>query len=585
MPVIKIKKRDNPESTEPEPKSKRVRSKTKVKEEKGDGPKLKINLGKKKEKSPEPNGGMKLKLNLKNSEEPEKVSKAPRLRVKPIRVPGEGYDSEASDVEDDPLMEEGIILRILPDLSAEFVKNSIESGDYSGISIKWKGQKHAVVHINNTSYGAVLVNLPTVIEVNKSVDRKNLLKTLDVCQMLLCIKVIENEEDVFKLTPPDSEDLVSKHFEEYKDEINDFRKKFVKGFNGGPLTDAESKYMDDIVLKPYDYKHGITPALYNVRNRRFRRRMGQGEFDYVEQVVERLLKFDEQAEDVQYELIDEDEAIRKSASATHANKFNAVQDSEQSSFQFADMDEREDDDLDLDAAFQSDQEDDKPGDQDQNVIDVLEEAGDDVEQDNGEEDEEDGEEDEEDDEEEEDGGGTEKQHVNEDRQHNELLKDELHELESTLVHTRTKLQKATNPLLKSRFIDSIVKLEKEVELKRKQLKLSDEILLKPGESQLESDFQSEGQQDHQDGQEQQIGHSQQDHQREQRENHDHSQEQAQKQDDEDDEEEEEEEEDDEEEESRPRADNEELDQTDLDMMMLFGAEGDEGEDEGEQSEE
>ncbi|GAV56114.1 hypothetical protein ZYGR_0BA00200 [Zygosaccharomyces rouxii] len=584
MPVIKIKKRDNPENPEPEPKPKRGRSKTKVKEEKGDGPKLKINLGKKKEKSPEPNGGMKLKLNLKNSEEPEKVAKAPRLRVKPIRVPGEGYDSEASDVEDDPLMEEGIILRILPDLSAEFVKNSIESGDYSGISIKWKGQRHAVVNINNTSYGAVLVNLPTVIEVNKSVDRKNLLKTMDVCQMLLCIKVVDNEEDVFKLTPPDSEDLVSKHFEEYKDEINDFKKKFIKGFNGGPLTDAESKYMDDIVLKPYDYKHGITPALYNVRNRRFRRRMGQREFDYVEQVVERLLKFDEQAEDVQYELIDEDEAIRKSTSATHVNDFNNIQDSERSSFQFADMDEREDDDLDLDAAFQSDQEDDKAGDEVQDAMGVLDEAGDDVEQDNGEEDEEDGEEDEEDEEEEEDGAGTEKQHVNEDRQHNELLKDELHELETTLIHTKTKLQKATNPLLKSRFIDSIVKLEKEVELKRKQLKLSDEILLKPGDSRLESDLQSEEQQAHQDEQEQQRAQTQQERQQEQ-ENRDRNQDQTQKQEDDDEEDDEDEdEEEEEEEESRPKPDNEELDQTDLDMMMLFGAEGDEGEDEGEESE-
>lgn len=574
MPVIKIKKRDNPDNPEPETKSKRVRSRTKVKEEKSDGPKLKISLGKKKEKTPEPNSSMKLKLNLKDSEESEKVAKAPRLRVKPIRVPGEGYDSEASDVEDDPLMEEAIILRILPDLSAEFVKNSIESGDYSGISIKWKGQKHAVVNINNTSYGAVLVNLPTIVEVNKSVDRKNLLKTMDVCQMLLCIKVIDNEEDVFKLTPPDSEDLVSKHFEEYNDEINDFKRKFVKGFNGGPLTDAESKYMDDIVLKPYDYKHGITPALYNVRNRRFRRRMGQREFDYVEQVVERLLKFDEQAEDVQYELIDEEEAIRKSTSATHAADFRNIQDSEQASFQYADMEEKEEDDLDLDAAFQSDQEEDNIGDERQDGLGVLEEAGDDVEQDNGEEDEEDGEEDEEEEEEEEDGAGTEKQHVNEDRQHNELLKDELHELESTLIHTKTKLQKATNPLLKSRFIDSIVKLEKEVELKRKQLKLSDEILLKPGES------QPEGQQGHQGQQQQQT-------QQKQQENRRRSQEQAQKHEDDDevDVEDEDEDEDEEDEESRPKADNEELDQTDLDMMMLFGAEGeDDGEGEDEESE-
>ncbi|AQZ17943.1 TAF7 (YMR227C) [Zygosaccharomyces parabailii] len=538
MPVIKIKKRDNPENAVAHTKSKRMRAKTKVKEEAGDGPKLKINLSKKRGLSPESNNDMKLKLSIRKSEEPGKVTKAPRLRVKPIRVPGEGYDSEASDVEDDPLMEEGIILRILPDVRAEFVKNSVESGDYSGISIKWKGQRHAIVNINNTSYGAVLVNLPTTIEVNKSVDRKNLLKTLDVCQMLLCIKVIENEEDVFKLVPPDSEDLVSKHYDEYLDEINDFKKNFFKGFNGGPPTDAESKYIDEIILKPYDYRHGITPALYNVRNRRFRRRMGYREFDYVEQVVERLLKFDDQAEEVQYDLIDEDEAMRRSTSAAHLNNFNGIQNTEESSFNFADIDEKDEDDLDLNAAFQSDQEDVKSSiPQNRESPGLLEEAGDDVEQDNGDEDEEDEEEEEE--EEEEEAGGTEKQQVNEDRQHNELLKDELHELETTLTHTKTKLQKATNPLLKSRFIDSIVKLEKEVELKRKQLKLSDEILLQPGEGQPET------------------------------------QQRGQEEEDDDEDEDEEEEEEDEEEDARNKAEHDELDQNDLDMMMLFGAEGDE----------
>lgn len=51
-----------------------------------------------------------------------------------MRVPGEGYDSEASDIEDDPLIEEGVILRVLPDVQTEFVKNCIESGDFSGLS-------------------------------------------------------------------------------------------------------------------------------------------------------------------------------------------------------------------------------------------------------------------------------------------------------------------------------------------------------------------------------------------------------------------------------------------------------------------
>lgn len=593
MAVIKIKKRKETANIENEPRPKRIRIKTKIKPENESKPKVNISLKKANNGDLSMSSGkgsrMKVKLNLKKSEEPEKVHKTPRLRLKPIRIPGEGYDSEASDVEDDPLIEEGIILRVLPDIQAEFLKNSIESGDYSGVSIKWKGQRHAIVNINEVSYGAVLVNLPTIIEVNKSVDRKNLMKSFDVAQMLLCIKVIENEEDVFTLNPPDSEDLISKHFDEYKEEINDYRKKILKGHNGGPLTDAESKYLEQIVPKSYDYKHGITPTLYNVRNRRFRRKMGLTEFDYAEEVVERLLKQDDQAEEITYELVDEDEVLRRSTSAVNLDHLADVHTDSQGPIEYADeeqAEEKEEDDLDLDAAFQSDGEEGKEGTmvklEGANARDegMLDETGDDVEQYSGEEEEEEDEEEDEEDEEgdvddereEEDNQGTEKQAVDEGRQHNELLKDELHELETTLQHAKLKSEKATNPLLKSRFIDSIKKLEKEVELKRKQLKLSDEILQKPDERITPLGDPEENA----------------------RENEEEDDEEEDEEDEEEEEEDEEEEEEQQEEEvhnnnngrinsslNEPvgnRTDLEpELDQNDLDMMMLFGAEGDEGE--------
>lgn len=221
----------------------------------------------------------------------------------------------ASDIEDDPLIEEGIILRVLPDIQAEYVKSCIESGDYSKISIKWKGERHAIVRINGYQYGAILVNLPSIIEANKSVDRKNLLKAFDVSQMLLCVSLVNREEEVFTLKAPDTEDLILKHFEEYKKEILERRTKSLRGYNSGPLTDAESKNIDQIVKKGYDYRHGITPPLYNVRNRRFRRKLTGNELEYVEKTVEMLLKQDADAEEFNYELVDDKQIMQKSNSA------------------------------------------------------------------------------------------------------------------------------------------------------------------------------------------------------------------------------------------------------------------------------
>ena len=354
-PIIRINKPKEPESGGgTEPKLKKIKLKTGGSSSSSNNskpaPKLKIKLKKRdnqedKDISNNNNVGtskgssrpMKLKINLKKREDSHpqlvphsqshqqqqqrkstSVVKTPKFRIKPVRVPGEGYDSEASDVEDDPLIEEGIILRVLPDLSAEFVKNSIESGDYSDVSIKWKGERHAVVKVNGVQYGAVLVNLPSIIEVNKSVDRKNLLKTFDVSQMLICVRTVNKEEEVFSLQVSDTEDLTKKHFEEYQKEITEQRKQQLRGYNGGPLTDAESKNIEQIINKRYDYKHGITPPLYNARNRRFRHRMGPTAFDYVERTVEKLLKLDAEAEEFGYELVNED-AIQQQRSTSAAD--------------------------------------------------------------------------------------------------------------------------------------------------------------------------------------------------------------------------------------------------------------------------
>lgn len=583
MAIIKIKKPRNPdESNTDEPKLKKIRIKTKASGSSStvSTPKIRINLKSgastpqndiKKEKS---SSTLKVKLNLKkNKTDQNNVGKTkvktPRLRLKPIRVPGDGYDSEASDIEDDPLIESGIILRVQPDIQVEFIRNSIESGDYSGISIKWKADRHAIVTINDVMYGAILVDLPTIIEVNKSVDRKNLLKTLDVDQMLLCIQTIKNEDDVFLLDPPGTEDLISKHYEGIQDEINENKKIFFRSQHGNQLTEVEQKYLQNITQKRYDYKNGLTPPLYNVRNRRFRRKMSAVELDYVDKTVEMLLKQDQESEEVNYELVDPSKVLLKTTSSV-----NIMAEAEETKPVVHSPGAVEDEDeLDLDAAFQSDE--DEGTTQMNKLDDVLEgevqqysdvEIDNDVDEDEEEEDEDEDEDDEDEDEDEETG------EKDESRQHVKLLEDELRELESTLSHTKKKSEKVTNPLLKSRFLDNIKKLEKEVELKRKQLKVNEESVeesetretpaIEEGNVNNEEDLEDEDEDD----------------------NDNDNEDEDDDQDDEDAEEELPEEngtqggEDKMEEaetQAEPSNNQEELDQNDLDMMMLFGAEGEE----------
>lgn len=171
-------------------------------------PKLKLianKVGKKKKKKDK---GTKLKLKLnqpleegsmvKMEEETTRSSsvngsvsaKPPRIRVKPQRTLGEGYDSEAPEVEDDPLIEQGIVIRFLNDTNLDFVHSAVDLGNYSGLNIKWITKDKAVVNVKGTLYAARLLDLPTITELFKTLDKKNLFKTLDISQILLVLRSI-----------------------------------------------------------------------------------------------------------------------------------------------------------------------------------------------------------------------------------------------------------------------------------------------------------------------------------------------------------------------------------------------------------
>ena len=52
------------------------------------------------------------------------------------------------------------------------------------------------MRIRKNLYAAKLVDLPTIVESSKTLDRKNLYKTGDICQMLLVGEQISHEETI-----------------------------------------------------------------------------------------------------------------------------------------------------------------------------------------------------------------------------------------------------------------------------------------------------------------------------------------------------------------------------------------------------
>jgi len=129
------------------------------------------------------------------------------------------------------------------------------------------------VRFDGWSMNAKLVDLPTVIESHKTIDRKTMYKTADICQLLIC-----KEGD-----DPSDDEVQSD--EEKKKDLNKVDKKFV-------------------------YTHGICPPLKNCRRRRFRKTLKKKhclDEPEIEKEVKRLFRTDNEAVDVKWQLLTEEE--------------------------------------------------------------------------------------------------------------------------------------------------------------------------------------------------------------------------------------------------------------------------------------
>ncbi|KAK7182076.1 hypothetical protein DPSP01_008242 [Paraphaeosphaeria sporulosa] len=222
-----------------------------------------------------------IKISLKKNTTGAGRPPAAILKVKghgrpPMRPPGVGYDSEAEEAERDPAIENQFVLRMVPGPDNDLLRKAIEektigksiSNGGPGVQFRFfdrEGRK-AMVTIQGRHYAATMVELPCVIESLKSWNKKDWVKSADVCQMLLVLGRVQSEEEAKKYTRP-----------------------------------------REIEPDSHRYPHGLTPPMRWVRKRRFRPRKSYLDVERIETSVEELLALDEGAEDVQFGQIDSDD--------------------------------------------------------------------------------------------------------------------------------------------------------------------------------------------------------------------------------------------------------------------------------------
>lgn len=356
-----------------------------------------------------------------------KTPKQPAAR-KRRHEPGNGYDSEASDREDDPAIEEQFILRMPPGDDCEYVRDAIEKKELnptSDIWFKFKDPRRAVVCVRGHLYSALLVDLPNIIESNKTLDKKAIFKTADICQMLLVNERIKHEDEVLALQ-----------------------------------------------VRPQDttYPHGLTPPMHFVRKRRFRKRISNRTIEAVESEVDRLLRDDERAEKSSFSLVDSAELARAGEDGDAEEGYDLLggqeyddeQDAEgEVEYDFAPGGEEMDDDTlanDLESALMDDMADmdDTPSVPGAGGVGATGASGTPADEES------DDEEEDEDEEAELDEDATEA------AQEREKLKEEIQDLEEAIKAKVKEFDSISNVMLKARIQKVITSLKAELELKLTQ---------------------------------------------------------------------------------------------------------------------
>jgi len=346
---------------------------------------------------------------------------------------------------------------MIPGEDCDYLRNAIEERKI-GIPVREGGAdvgmrffrsdgRRAVVNIKGTCYAAALVDLPCIVETMKSWDKRGWWKSADICQMLYVFRKVKQEDDARHCPLPA--------------EVNE---------------------------RTWQWPHGLTPPMYNVRKRRFRKRVSHRTIEAAEAEVERLLEQDRKCLEMRGRVENEIVDPRLEEQEDEEVEYDDEQDAE------GEPDDEGADDPDLFASLAEmlDREETVPDvpivDQttvasaidaptptiEAEVLEALEDTmvtdveatgiaeGEDDEESDEDEDDEDAEDDEEDDD-----ARAKAQELAQQR-------EEVEYLEKELAMQREAYTKQANPLLKRRLADKLKNLEADLQIKKRALGITDD---------------------------------------------------------------------------------------------------------------
>ncbi|KAH9934714.1 TAFII55 protein conserved region-domain-containing protein [Fomitopsis serialis] len=353
---------------------------------------------------------------------------APKLKLKlgekaAAHAPGMSflgsYDRELDSDDEELVFEEQFILRMPPGDDCDRLRKMVAAREISNdVWFKFKDSRRAVFHIGNKTWAAKLVDMPCIVESQKTLDNKQMFKVADICQMLVVDKPIDNEDS---------------------------------------LTNQKNFNVDEFI-----WPHGLTPPLHYARKRRFRKRVNKRTIETVEQEVERLLEEDALADQVKYDVLENVNPDLSDSEYIELEKEDPMG-ATMPGFLGSDAGDAPTPGHDHGEGDEEDEgnEGEGEGDIDEELAAELDLAlGDEEEVDDEEGDDEEEESDEDDDEDEDED--------DEMSQAKKLLNEEIRDLEAAVAKKGSEISSSANPLIKRRFEDALKKLQADLDMKLAQ---------------------------------------------------------------------------------------------------------------------
>ncbi|KAL6936635.1 uncharacterized protein HGUI_01909 [Hanseniaspora guilliermondii] len=235
--------------------------------------------------------------------------------------------------ETNPLIESSVILRVSNNLNTGLLSKTdiMELLNYDDcINIEYLGLNKLILSINLNIigsesieyYACELLNLPTVVEVYKSIDNgKNMLKNNNINQVIYVHKKINKYEDIFNVKADYlNSELINEDANDdpiYNEFYQKDRKDLIQLYDNLKKIDFKNNKKYDMILnnlkqKTYNthnniLRNGLTAPLHNVLKRRQRKQLSLTQIKKLEYTLNKLVQNDLLSESVEYEFVSETE--------------------------------------------------------------------------------------------------------------------------------------------------------------------------------------------------------------------------------------------------------------------------------------